>query len=206
MLTKLNISKKGLEFAIFFGFICSVFWSFADFNASCEELRHNVLRLHIVANSDSEADQALKLKIRDAVLEESGDLFAHSKDLNSALTTARENIPEYEEIANRVIAENGFEYTANAEIGTAFFDTRVYDSFTLPGGNYQSLIINIGEAKGKNWWCVIFPSVCLPTEERESLSASVGQKSTQIAENPESFKIRFKTVELYEKLKNWLEQ
>ncbi len=204
MKTSFKISKKALEFSILFGFICSVFWSFADFNASCEELRHNVLRLHIVANSDSEADQALKLKIRDAVLEESEDLFGQDCDLASALNSANRSLGRYEEIANRVIAENGFGYKAEARIGNAFFDTRVYDGFTLPGGNYQSLIINIGKAEGKNWWCVIFPSVCLPTEKSETLSKSVGEKSCAVAENPEGFKIRFKTVELYEKLKNKL--
>ena len=199
-----KISKKALQWAVIFGFICSVFWSFADFDASCEELRHNVLRLHIVANSDSADDQALKLKIRDAILSESQALFENSTDLHSAIAEARGNLAVYEEIANGVIAENGKTYTATAEIGKAFFDTRVYEDFTLPSGEYESLIINIGEAKGKNWWCVIFPGVCVPTDKTASLGDSVGKKGTHIAENSENYIIRFKTVEIYEKIRRKL--
>ena len=204
MFKKINISKKALEWAIIFGFVCSVFCSFASFDASCEELRHNVLRLHIVANSDSKEDQELKLKIRDEILKESQSLFETDTDLNSAINTARTNLKAYEDIANRVIAQNSLSYKATASIGKAFFDTRVYESFTLPSGNYDSLIINLGESKGKNWWCVIFPSVCLPTEKNAALSQSVGEKGCEIAENSDKFVIKFKTVELYEKLKKKL--
>ncbi len=201
MKTKLNISKRALEWVIIFGFLCSVFCSFADFDASCEELRHGVLRLHIVANSDSLEDQNLKLKIRDRILEISDTLFETDSDLGSAIETAKQNLPTYERKANEVIKEYGFDYKATARIGKAFFDTRVYDDFTLPSGYYDSLIIDIGEAKGKNWWCVIFPGICVPTESRASLSDSVGKKGTQIAENSNNYIIRFKTVEIYEKIK-----
>ncbi len=199
-----KISTKALQWAVIFGFICSVFWSIADFDASCEDLRHNVLRLHIVANSDSKKDQELKLKIRDAVLKESNSLFEKDTDLNCAIETTEKNLSKYEKIANQVIAEEGFSYRAKAKIGTAFFDTRAYEDFTLPSGSYESLIINIGKAQGKNWWCVIFPSVCVPTENKATLSDSVGKKGTQIAENSENYVIRFKAVEIYEKLKQKL--
>lgn len=201
MKTKINISKKALEWAIIFGFLCSVFCSFADFDASCEELRHGVLRLHIVANSDSLEDQNLKLEIRDRILEISNTLFETDSDLKGAIATAKKNLAVYEEKANEVIKTAGFDYTATAKIGKAFFDTRVYDDFTLPSGYYDSLIIELGEAKGKNWWCVIFPGICVPTESRASLSDSVGKKGTQIARNSNNYIIRFKTVEIYEKIK-----
>ena len=201
MKEKLKFSKKALQWAIIFGFLCSVFLSFADFNASCEDLRQNILRLHIIANSDSREDQVLKIKIRDRILEASDSLFENNTDLDSALATAKNNLPLYEEIANQVIEENGFNYRATAKIGKAFFETRVYDDFTLPGGNYESLIIDIGAAKGKNWWCVIFPGVCVPTDKNATLSDSVGKKGTQIAENSEDYIIRFKAVEIYEKIK-----
>lgn len=204
MLKKINISKKALEWGLIFGFICSVFCSFADFDASCEELRHNVLRLHIVANSDSEQDQTLKLEIRDRILEESQSLFETEKDLQSAIKTAKENLKLYEKIANEVINEAGLDYKAEAKIGKAFFETRVYEDFTLPSGEYESLIINLGKAEGKNWWCVVFPSVCLPLENRASLSQSVGENGCEIAQNGEKFKVKFKTVEIYEKIKKSL--
>ncbi len=184
-----------------FGFVCSVFWSLAGFDVNCQKLRDNVLRLHIVANSNSKEDQALKLKIRDEMLRESNTLFETDTDLSNALKTAGANLGNYEKIANRVIAENGFSYKANAKIGKSFFETRVYEDFTLPAGEYDALIIEIGESKGKNWWCVIFPGVCVPTDNDAELSDSVGEKSAKIAENPKPYKIRFKTVEIYEKIK-----
>ncbi len=203
MLKKLNISKKAFEWAVIFGFICAVFWSFADFDASCEELRHNVLRLHIVANSDSPTDQKLKLEIRDEILKESRKLFSADGDLEEAVKVAQNHIGDFEEIANGVIKEKGFSYKANVKIGNAFFETRVYDEFTLPGGNYRSLIINIGEAKGKNWWCVVFPGVCLPTDG-SGLEKSVGENGVEIAEESRDYVIRFKAVEIYEKIKKWV--
>lgn len=204
MLTKIKISKKALERSILFGLICAIFCSFANFDASCEELRHNVLRLHIIANSDSKEDQVLKLKIRDTILEESSSLFEQDADLSSAIETAEKNLSKYEKIANEVIAKQGFNYRAEVKIGKAFFETRVYDDFTLPAGEYDSLIVEIGKAKGKNWWCVIFPQVCVPTMPDATLQDSVGKESAQIAENPNGYIIRFKTVELYEKLRWWL--
>lgn len=201
MKTKINISKRALEWAIIFGFLCSVFCSFADFDASCEELRNGVLRLHIVANSNSKEDQSLKLQIRDRILEISDRVFETDSNLDEAIKTAKQNLAIYENKANEVIKEAGFNYTATARIGKAFFDTRVYDDFTLPSGYYDSLIIELGEAKGKNWWCVIFPGICVPTEKHAALSDSVGKKGTQIAENSNNYIIRFKTVEIYEKIK-----
>jgi stage II sporulation protein R len=199
-----KISKKAFECALIFGFICSVFWSMASFDASCEELRDNVLRLHIIANSNSETDQDLKLKIRDAVLAESDTLFEKSQDLNSAIETAKENLSVYENIANNVIAEEGLNYRATAKIGKTFFETREYENFTLPAGEYDALIVEIGEARGKNWWCVIFPGVCVPTQKKANLKDSVGEKSAKIAEHPRPYKIRFKSVEIYEKIKRKL--
>lgn len=198
---KIKIAEKAFLWALIFGFICSVFWSFADFDASCEELRHGVLRLHIIANSDSETDQALKLKIRDKILLESEHIFETDCDLNSAIKTAENNLKIYEKIANKTIEEAGLDYKATATVGNTFFNTRVYEDFTLPSGEYKSLIINIGEGKGKNWWCVIFPSVCIPGESDASLSDSVGKSGTKIAENSENYVIRFKAVEIYEKIK-----
>ncbi len=204
MKTKINISKRALEWAVIFGFLCSVFCSFADFDASCEELRHGVLRLHIVANSDSKGDQNLKLQIRDRILEISDRVFETDRNLDEAIKTAKQNLAIYQKTANEVIKESGFDYTATAKIGKAFFETRVYDDFTLPSGYYDSLIIELGEAKGKNWWCVIFPGICVPTENDTTLSDSVGKRGTKIAENSNNYIIRFKAVEIYEKIKRKL--
>lgn len=201
MLKKFKITPKAFNLALFFGLMCAVFLSFADFNASCEDLRTNVLRLHIIANSDSEPDQQLKLKIRDRILEQSSDLFDGIYDTEAALLKAEENTGHYLDIANSVIAENGFSYETKAYIGDSYFETREYEDFTLPAGYYKSLIISVGEAKGKNWWCVIFPEVCIPAATG-ALSDTVTAKSTEIAEQPQRYIMRFKAVEIYENIKN----
>lgn len=200
MLNKFKISSKAFNLAILFGLLCAAFLSFADFNASCDDLRANVLRLHIIANSDSSEDQALKLKIRDRILEESGDLFEGVSDIDNAVLKAEQNADYYCEIANRVIKENGYDYKAEATVGYSYFETREYEDFTLPAGNYKSLIISLGEAKGKNWWCVIFPEVCIPAATAD-LSDTVTEESSHIAEQPQRYIMRFKIAEIYENIK-----
>ena len=193
--------KKKIRISLIFGLICAICLSFFNFNLLCDDLRQNVLRLHIIANSDSEADQALKLKIRDAILSETGSLFANSQSLEEANLQTEQHLKNFEEIANRVINENGFGYDATATIGERFFETRHYENFTLPAGNYRSLIINLGESKGKNWWCVVYPTVCIPAASKGKLEDSVKSESAQIARGSKRFVMRFKTVEVYEKIK-----
>ena len=197
---KILISKKAFHYSLILGLICSVFLSLGQFNAACDDLRTNVLRLHIIANSDSVPDQQLKLKIRDSILKESKDLFKGAKDTNEALLIADDNIDFYCDIANRVIKENGFSYKAEARVGDSYFETREYEDFTLPAGYYKSLIRSVGEGKGKNWWCVIFPEVCIPAATGR-LSDTVSEKSNEIAERPNRYIMRFKAVEIYENIK-----
>ena len=165
MFKKIKISKNTLRLSLLMGLMCAIFISFADFNVACEDLRANVLRLHIIANSDSSEDQELKLKIRDSILNESVELFDGITDIDNAVLNAEQNADYYCEIANRVIKENGYDYKAKATVGYSYFETREYEDFTLPAGNYKSLIISLGKAKGKNWWCVIFPQLCLIGED-----------------------------------------
>ncbi|MBQ2266000.1 MAG: stage II sporulation protein R, partial [Clostridia bacterium] len=183
--------KRKIHLSICFGLICAVLCSMSHFSAACDDLRQNVLRLHIIANSDSDADQQLKLKIRDEILRETDGLFENSKNLQEAQNTVCDNLKFFEEVANEVIAENGFDYTATASFGTSEFSTRYYDDFTLPAGEYQSLIITLGEAKGKNWWCVVYPTVCIPAAKGE-LNDTVSDDSAQIAKGGKRFIMRFK--------------
>lgn len=192
--------KKKIRISLIFGLICAICLSFFNFNLLCDDLRQNVLRLHIIANSDSEADQELKLKIRDAILSETGSLFANSQSLEEANLQTEQHLKNFEDIANRVINESGFCYDATVSLGERFFETRHYENFTLPAGNYRSLIINLGESKGKNWWCVIYPTVCLPAASGD-LRDTVNNKSAHIAEHSERYIIRFKIVEIFEKIK-----
>ena len=197
-------SRRGAELSVVVGLLCAIFASMAHFEAACDDLRQNVLRLHIIANSDSEEDQAVKLLVRDKILEESSELFAGETELKAAEKKAEDNLNEFCKTAKLVLEENGFSYNVSAEIGDSYFETREYEDFTLPAGNYRSLIINLGAAKGKNWWCVIFPAVCVPAASDASLSDSAHNTSVQIAEHPQKYVMRFKTVEIYEDLKKLL--
>ena len=197
-------SRRGAELSAVVGLLCAIFASMAHFEAACDDLRQNVLRLHIIANSASEEDQAVKLLVRDKILEESTDIFAGETDLKRAEEKAAERLNEFCETAEKVLRENGFSYGASAGIGDSYFETREYEDFTLPAGNYRSLIIRLGKAQGKNWWCVIFPAVCVPAATDASLSDSTRDTSAQIAEHPQKYVMRFKTVEIYEDIKKFL--
>ena len=197
-MTKKQILKD-MQTAILFGLIFTIILSLSRFNASCEDMRENILRIHIIANSDSNTDQAVKLKVRDALLKECSELFLNCNSLEIAEEKAKENTDNFKDISDRVLKENGFSYLSKAKIGKSFFDTREYKDFTLPAGYYNSLIITLGKGDGHNWWCVIYPSVCIGGSG-EKLDKSISKKSSQIAENPKKYKIKFKAVEIYEKL------
>jgi stage II sporulation protein R len=194
--------KKRIKLSILFGLISAMLLSVSHFNALCDDLRHNILRLHIIANSDSVADQTLKIEIRDEILNRTSDLFLNITDLEEAKQKVGNSLDEFEKIANTVIAEKGFDYKATAYLKESYFDTRVYDDFTLPAGYYPSLIIELGKAEGKNWWCVVFPTVCIPAASKGDLSDSVKAESANIAKQSSRYIMRFKTVEIYEKIKN----
>lgn len=201
---KIRIKRRNIELALLFGLICAAALSMARFDAACDSLRGGVLRLHIRANSDSAEDQAVKIAVRDALLEETDEIFLNSSDLSSAEKSAQENTGRLTAAANRVLAEKGFEYTASVEIGDAYFENRDYDGFTLPAGTYRSLIVRLGNGGGKNWWCVVFPAVCVPAAEAR-LSDGVPQSACDIAEQPQKYVMRFKTVEIFEDLKHFLD-
>lgn len=197
-------SQNRAAAAVILGILCAVFASTAKFDASCEDLRQNVLRLHIIANSDSEEDQALKLKVRDAVLKQSDGIFDGNTDMKSAEAAVLAYLDEFCETANSVIRESGFDYTADVQLADSFFETREYEDFTLPAGTYRSLLIKLGKAEGKNWWCVVFPAVCVPAAADAQLSDSVNSESAAVAEHPQRYVMRFKAVEIYEDIKKFL--
>ncbi|MBQ8304386.1 MAG: stage II sporulation protein R [Clostridia bacterium] len=192
--------KKEIKFAVALALAVSILLSLSSFEARCEELRQNVFRLHIIANSNSEFDQALKLKVRDAVINETGDIYDRCLDLKSAKEAAIKNKERIYNAAKSVINDAGMDYEVEIEIGAASFDTRHYETFSLPAGEYEALNIRIGEAKGKNWWCVMYPSLCIASSGAE-ITDVVSEDSAEIANNPQNYVMRFKIVEIYEKLR-----
>ena len=125
------------------------------------EIYYDTLRLHILAASDSDEDQALKIAVRDAVLAEYGEILSDYEGLDSVLEKSRELLPEIEATALTCIREAGFCYTVSAELTVEEYDTRDYGDVSLPRGRYNSLVIVIDGGLGRNWWCVMYPPMCL---------------------------------------------
>lgn len=139
--------------------------SFSAFAAECEELPDRLFRLHILANSDSEEDQNLKYRLRDYLLEDMKDTFTGCTTAEDAKEMAKEKLPEIAEKAQRFIIDSGCDYQITASVENVYFTTRRYGNTVIPAGNYDALRILIGEGKGKNWWCVMFPPLCLGAVE-----------------------------------------
>ena len=154
--------EKRLDIAMLLGTAAAILISmFAGFAKECDELRDNTFRLHILANSDSEADQKIKYALRDYILTELGAVFAGGRSKDEAAAIAGRDLPYIEARANEFLQSIDCPYTARCSVGRAEFPTRVYGDVTLPAGEYDALRIVLGAGEGKNWWCILYPSVCL---------------------------------------------
>ena len=127
-----------------------------------QELSDKVVRLHVLANSDSKADQALKLRVRDRLLEYVEPILEGAADRREAEGLLRGQLLELERVAGEEIRDNGYDYGVEVRLEDAMFPTREYEGFTLPAGRYLALRVLIGAAEGRNWWCVVFPPLCAP--------------------------------------------
>lgn len=191
-----------IELSVFCGLLIAVLLSVTSFGASCGNIRNSVLRMHIIANSDSTEDQAVKLQVRDAVLAAGKDLFDGSLTAADAENILESDKQALQSAAETVLRENGFSYGVRVEIGKDFFNTRTYDEkVTLPAGEYEAVRVILGEGKGKNWWCVMFPPLCLPAAEADATMEDVLPKhEAEITERRPQYEARFKIIELFEKL------
>lgn len=171
-------------------------------------LRREVIRLHVVAASDRDEDQALKLQVRDTVVESLEEAMAEISGAQEAKEYLRENLAEIEDAANRVLAEAGCEDRAKVTLGEEEFDTRYYDTFTLPAGVYESLRITIGAGGGHNWWCVVFPTLCLPATsegfEEAAGEAGFDDALTCALTGEAGYELRFYFLDVLGKLENML--
>ncbi len=195
---------KNIRLAVLFGLIAAILLSLSNFDARCQDLRENVFRLHIIANSNNEADQELKLKVRDAILLISEDMYKKAETTNQAIDITNANTNLILKTAKQVIKDNGYNYDVKINVGKAYFTNREYEKFTLPAGEYNALNIIIGEGKGKNWWCVMFPAMCIGAASE--LNSAVSDVSAEIATNPNNYVFKFKTVEIYENIRNYFKK
>lgn len=172
---------------------------FLTFAENCEDVCSEVLRLHIPANSDSEADQAIKLRLRDYVLSEFSEELAECKNLEEAEEKAEELLPEIERKSTEFLKRNGFSYGAKAELVTMDFTTREYDKLILPAGTYRAIRITLGSGEGHNWWCVIFPQLCLPAASKIENAENAKEVLANFGK-PQGITIKFAVYEWFQSL------
>lgn len=168
---------------------------------SCEELTDDVLRVHILANSDSAADQSLKLSVRDRVVEGCSAYYDNCGGKEEALAVTKRHLGEIEKLASDEISRRGFHYTVHAEVDNMYFDTRYYDDFTMPAGRYDALRVTIGNGEGSNWWCVLYPSLCVGAASKSEMKQSLDDGEYEVVSG-DKYDFRFKLVEYWEGLRS----
>lgn len=188
-------------------FVCA----FSYVNAVSSDIANSVFRLHVIANSDEKEDQELKLKVRDNVLSYMNQICENVTTKEDAIVIANDHIDEFKEIALNTIHENGYDYLVNIRIGNFSFPTKTYGDISLPAGYYDALRIEIGEAKGQNWWCVMFPPLCfvdvssgiVPDESKKTMKDNLSDEEfSLISDNEDSnVKFKFKLIEWFQNVK-----
>ncbi len=208
----MKISKKSklkniiILFALLFLYIFISAQSYVT--AVSVDLSTAVFRLHILANSDSKNDQNLKIKVRDSLLNYMNDICANCTSKEEAIKLANEHKMDFQKVAENTIIENGYNYSVKINIDNFYFPTKNYGDISLPAGNYDALRVEIGKAKGQNWWCVMFPSLCfidvssgiVDNEAKENLKDNLDDESYSIISNHNSeVKFKFKLIEFFAK-------
>lgn len=166
--------------------------------STAQSINEKVFRLHILANSNSSLDQTIKLKVRDFVLIEMADMFK-GNSLDENIKIANDNIDNITNSINNYLLENNFNYKASVSVCREYFKTRVYDDYTLPAGVYNSLKIELGKGEGHNWWCIIFPTVCLPACS-QSIDEYLTEDEKELINS--GYTPRFKIIEIYNRIIN----
>lgn len=207
--------KKKLNFIFILTILVFIYIALLSFNYSkaiSSNLSDSVFRLHIIANSDSSADQELKLKVRDKIIEYMNTLTSNSSDKKDVISIVNNHLDSFKEIALNTIKENGYNYDVNIEIGNFHFPTKSYGDISFPVGNYDALKIEIGDAIGQNWWCVLFPPLCfvnsstgvVPDDSKNTLKENINSESYEIIsegnnsnDNTSDIKIKFKIIEFF---------
>ena len=176
-------------------------------SAISNNLSEAVFRLHVIANSDSTEDQELKLKVRDSLLEYMNNICSNCTTKEEAISIATAHQSNFQKIAEQTITDNSYNYPVKINIDNFYFPTKNYGDISLPAGMYDALRVEIGEAKGKNWWCVMFPSLCfidissgiVDDEAKENLEQNLEEESYTVISDTKnsSVKIKFKLIEFF---------
>ncbi len=169
------------------------------------DLADSVIRLHIIANSDSQEDQALKLAVRDRVLQRAEALYPEGATLAQARAALEDGLPALAGAGKAVVDAEGYDYPVTARLEECWFPTKEYEGFALPAGNYTALRVVIGEGKGQNWWCVAFPPLCLgaasaTVEDAAAAGYFTPGQAALVTEENEGYVLKFKSLELLGRL------
>ena len=185
--------------------------AFSYANTVSKDLSQNVLRLHVIANSDTQEDQNLKYIVRDNLIEYMNSICTNLSTKEEAIKAVSTHLSDFEEIANKTISENGFSYNAKVELGNFEFPTKTYADISFPSGYYDALEVKIGKATGQNWWCVLYPALCfvdvtsgvLQEESKKELQDNLTSEEYAIISSTESpvINFKFKLIELFSKSK-----
>lgn len=197
--------RKLWKRVVFVAVVVAMFWT-GTLIADRQRLNQELIRLHVVANSDAAEDQQIKLRVRDAIVESLRLGMEEVLDVEEAKAYLRQQLPQLEALANRVLREAGFSETAVISLNTEVFPTRDYDTFSLPAGVYEALRVTIGEGEGRNWWCVVFPEFCVPAtaEGVEHVAVSNGFPDTlgETLTGSDGYQVRFFLLDCLGKLEN----
>lgn len=196
-----------IRISIAIGIVTAVIFSICSFAKTSEEIRSDVLRLHVIANSDSSVDQNLKLRLRDYILEEGEDIFDGSVNVENAVEKIEPKLAELENSAETFVKNAGFDYDVKITLSNEYFTTRTYESVTLPAGKYLALRVVIGSGEGHNWWCVMFPPMCVPAaDKKDEIENVFTDKEIKLVESKPKYEPRFKVVEIYEQIRETISE
>lgn len=180
--------------------LCMIF-SLLPFESECQSISKDVFRLHILANSDNEEDQSLKIKVRNAVLLYGEKLYRNAQSKEEVMKITEDNLDSIIKVAQNTVRHSGYSYPVSAKIKNLYFNTRRYEDISMPSGMYDALQIKIGSGQGKNWWCVMYPSMCLFEEcDDKELKESLTDEQYDIVSGEEKYVFKFKAVEYFEKI------
>ena len=179
--------------------------------AVSKDIANSVFRLHVIANSDSYEDQSLKLKVRDNLLSYMNTLAKNCSSKEEVIELAKERAQDFKDLAEQTIIENGFDYSVTIQIGTSDFPTKTYGDISFPAGTYDALRVQIGDAKGQNWWCVMFPPLCfvdvssgvVPEESKQEIKESLNEEEYDLISKTDDNEIhfKFKLIEFFQNLR-----
>jgi len=205
----MNRKLKTLEIALMLALAVTLLWGVWS-SAQQTELSGKMIRLHVIANSDTAEDQQLKLAVRDEILRRATAILEQAEDMTAAQQRLREALPELEQEARAVMTEAGYSYTVSARLEETEFPRKLYEGFALPGGKYLALRVIIGAGAGENWWCVVFPPLCTTAAtdwEETAICAGLEEEDISlITEETPGYVLKFRSLELWEEFRRWLKK